>query len=264
MSDSFEYTHGNSKQAVLLLHGMTGHPRELHKFGLGLHHVGYDVVAPVIPGHCLGMNELRKVHFDEWIEFSLKQFDELSKKYEKVFVSGICLGAILSIIIAEKRENVAGISALSTTLYLDGWALPWTRIFLPIGLHTLIRYFYMFPESGPFGVKNDNTREKIKKKLNDDKTLLSFFPLSCVHEMLRTGKYARKYINDCHSPIIVIHSEKDDLTSTRSAHFVFKNSSSIDKELVLLKNSYHMITLDNEQDFILEKTIQFFNKQLEK
>ena len=258
MADSFEYTHPGCKQAVLLLHGMTGHPRELHKFGVGLHNAGYDVIAPVIPGHCIGMNELRKVDWEKWKDFAILEFDKLDKKYNKVFISGICLGAVLSVVVAEERSNVAGVAALSTTLYLDGWALPWTRIFLPIGLHTMIRYFYMFPESGPFGVKNDNTREKIKKKLKQDKTLLSFFPLSCVHEMLRTGKYMRKHIKKCHAPVIVIHSKRDDLTSTKSAHFVFNKCSSAKKELVILENSYHMITLDNEQDLILSKTIDFF------
>lgn len=261
MSDSFEYTRPNSKQVVLLLHGMTGHPRELHKFGLGLHDAGYDVFAPVIPGHCIGMNELRKVDWVKWKDFALEEFDKLSKKYDQVFVSGICLGAILSVVVAEERKNVAGVAALSTTLYLDGWALPWTRIFLPIGLHTMIRYFYMFPESGPFGVKNEKTRDKIKKKLKEDKTLLSFFPLSCVHEMLRTGKYMRKHIKKCAAPVIVIHSKRDDLTSPKSAHFVYNNCSSLKKELVLLENSYHLITLDNEQDVLLSKTLNFFKNK---
>jgi carboxylesterase len=260
MADDFSYTHKDSKSAVLLLHGMTGHPRELHKFGVGLHEAGYDVYAPVIPGHCLGMNELRKVDWRVWVKSSLSEYDKLKEKYEHVFVSGICLGAILSIIIAEERDTVAGVSALSTTLYLDGWALPWTTIFLPIGLNTLVRYFYMFPESGPFGIKNDESREKIKNKLKTDKTLLSFFPLSCVHEMLLSGKYAKKNIKKCTAPIIIIHSRRDDMTSLRSADFVFKNCLSKIKEQVTLENSYHMITLDNEQDLILAKTIDFFEK----
>jgi carboxylesterase len=190
----------------------------------------------------------------------LAQYDLLNEKYDKVFVSGICLGAILSILIAEEREDVAGISALSTTLFLDGWALPWTRIFLPIGLNTMIRFFYMFPESGPFGVKNEETREKIKKKLKEDKSLLSFFPLSCVHEMLLSAKHVRKHIKKCSSPLIVIHSKRDDLTCVKSADYVYKKCSSPIKEQVTLNNSFHMITLDNERDLILSKTIDFFGK----
>ena len=258
MSDHFEYIKPGNTRAVLLLHGMTGQPRELYKFGTGLHQAGFDIHAPVIPGHCLGMNELRKVDWEKWKDFAIAEFDKLSSRYDQVFVSGICLGAVLSIVVAIERKQVAGISALSTTLYLDGWALPWTAFFLPIGLNSMIRYFYMFPESGPFGVKNARTRAKIKRKLATDKTLLSFFPLSCVHEMLRTGSYIKKNIKKCNSPIIVIHSERDDLTSTKSAHFVYNKCQSEKKELIHLKNSYHMITLDNDQDFILSKTIEFF------
>ena len=261
MADHFEYIHPDSKQAVLLFHGMTGHPRELHKFGLGLHKHGFDVFAPVIPGHCQGMNELRKVDWVKWKNFALESFDQLAKKYDRVFVSGICLGAVMSVVVAEERPNVAGVAALSTTLYLDGWAIPWTRIFLPIGLHTMLRYFYMFPDTGAMGVKNDKTRKKIAKKLEEDKTILAFFPLSCVHEMLLTGNYMRKNIKNCHAPVITIHSKRDDITSVKSAHFVHDNCSSKRKELILLENSYHLITLDNEQEFILEKTVAFFNGQ---
>ena len=47
-------------------------------------------------------------------------------KYDEVYVSGLCLGAVLALAVGIKfKEKVKGIISLSTTLYLDGWRLPW-------------------------------------------------------------------------------------------------------------------------------------------
>jgi carboxylesterase len=44
----------------------------------------------------------------------------------------------------------------------------------------------------------------------------------------------------------------------RSAEFVLENIGSDDVDFVLLHDSYHMVTLDNEKDLVASETIRFF------
>ena len=67
-------------------------------------------------------------------------------------------------------------------------------------------------------------------------------------------------LDEITSPILLVHSKDDDLTSVRSAKEVYAKVSSLDKELVILQDSYHMVLYDNEKEFVYNKALEFFNK----
>jgi len=249
----------NNNRAVLLFHGMTGSPFEMRQYGKFLNRAGFDVFCPCLPGHGGSMSELKKTTWQDWSKFSLEEFDKLKKNYNEVFAAGLCMGGVLAINIAEKRDNLAGIISLSTTLYLDGWKMPWYKFLFPIGLNTLLKFFYDFPEEDPYGIKNETVRRKISKLLKTNETAFDCFPLVCALELLRLSKHVIKNLKKVKTPILLIHSEEDDLTSTKSAEVVYKNISSEKKEYIKLKNSYHLILMDNDKDFVFEKSLEFLN-----
>ena len=61
------------------------------------------------------------------------------------------------------------------------------------------------------------------------------------------------------APAILIHAVEDDVSSPRSARFVAEHIGSTRVESVLLHNSYHMITIDNDREQVATDTIRFFN-----
>ena len=128
----------NNREAVLLFHGLTGSPFELRQFAKVLHKSGYDVFYPILPGHCQSVDALKMMIWQDWYNFAIEAYDELKKDYDRVYVSGLCLGAVLAVGIAQERSCVAGIIAISTTLFLDGWSIPWFRFLFPIGLYTVL------------------------------------------------------------------------------------------------------------------------------
>lgn len=260
--DGFQLKHSENKRAVLLFHGMTGSPFEMRQYAKYLYKAGFDVYCSCLPGHGGEINEIKKARWQEWQKHALNEFDYLKNCYEEVFAAGLCLGAVLALSLAEEGRDVAGIVGLSTTLYLDGWTLPWYRIFFPIGINTVLKFFYDFPESEPYGIKNEAVRKKISSMYNDETNDTAFdcIPLMCVVELLKFSKYFRKNIRKIKVPFVVIHSKYDDLTSIKSAKFVYKKASSEIKEYIELDNSYHLIVIDNEKQFVAEKSIEFFNK----
>lgn len=251
----------NTNGAVLLFHGLTGSPFELQKYAKFLFNNGYDVYAQCLPGHGDKFQEIYTITYQDWLNHAYSKFEELKSKYENVFVSGICLGAVLALSVSIKfPDKVSGIIALSTTLKLDGWRLPWFMFLLPVALSTLIRFYYSYPECEPHGIKNIKTRTAVKKLLEKGDVGMNDFPMTAIYELLKLSKFVRKNLKLVSAPILLVHSKEDDLTSIKSAKTVYNNISSCDKELIILYDSYHMVLYDNEKEFVFNKTLDFMKK----
>lgn len=248
-----------NKRAVLLLHGLTGSPFEMISLAKSLFKAGFDVYCPLLPGHCSGTENVKRIVWKDLYDFGINKYDELRGLYEEVYVSGLCLGALLAFAIAEERQDIAAISALSTTLFLDGWCMPWFKFLFPLGLYTILKFFYVFPEKEPYGIKNEATRKKIEAMMRDNNSILNCIPMILVVELLKLSKLARNNASKINAPFILFHSTEDDLTSIKSAEFIYNKASSEKKEFVVLHNSYHLLTLDNDKDIVAKKTIDFFN-----
>ena len=95
--------------------------------------------------------------------------------------------------------------------------------------------------------------------MKENTVVLNYIPMTCVYELLKMSRHVRKAINLIKQPVLVIHSNRDDLTSLKSADFVYKNISSEVKDYVIFKNSYHLITMDNDKDLAVQNSIEFLN-----
>lgn len=256
----FEFKHNNNKRAVLLFHGMTGSPFEMKKLGKALFDEGYDVFCYCLPGHGTSPISIKAVRWQDWYQESTEHYRELSKQYDEVFLGGLCMGAVLALAIASEYRDVKGILALSTTLFLDGWTIPWYDFLMPLGLHTILRYYYSFPEREPYGLKNEALRKKIASLQKKNTVALDNYPMSCIYELLKMSKDTQKNMHKVKSPVLLMHAKEDDLTSPKSAEFVYKNISSSIREYIELTNSYHLVVMDNERDFVFSKCVEFMNK----
>lgn len=253
----FEFKHDGCKRAVLLFHGMTGSPFEMKKIGRALFDAGFDVYCYCLPGHGTSPISIKEVKWQDWYSSSVEHYCFLAERYTEVYLGGLCMGAVLALCIAMEYKDVKGILGLSTTLYLDGWTIPWYNFLMPIGLHTILRYYYSFPEREPYGLKNEALRKKIALLQKKNTVALDNYPMSCIYELLKMSRYARHNMSKVEAPVLLMHAKDDDLTSPKSAEFVYKHISSKIKEYIKLENSYHLIVMDNERDFVFSKSIEF-------
>lgn len=256
----FEFIHENNcKRAVLLFHGMTGSPFEMKKMGRALYDADFDVYCYCLPGHGTSPISIKNVRWEDWYTDSTMHYRDLTQKYDEVFLGGLCMGAVLALAIASEYKDVKGIISLSTTLFLDGWTIPWYNFLIPICVHTILRYYYSFPEREPYGLKNEALRAKICALQKRNTVALDNYPMSCIYELLKLSKYVQKNIYKVQAPIMIMHAKEDDLTSTKSAAFVYKHIGSHMRTYIELHDSYHLVVMDNERDYVFEKSIEFMN-----
>ena len=258
--NSFTLTAGNRK-AVLLLHGLTGSPFEMRYYGGKLHKMGYDVHCPCLPGHCTSIEDLKSKKWQDWDNFAKAEFERLSSEYEEVYLSGLCLGALICLSIAIENDTPRAMALLSPPLSLDGWSLPWFRFLIVLAFTPVADILdYSFTEREPYGVKNEHVRKRVITLLaSDNLSAYDRYPAVTFAELLRYSKYLKKNMSRVKTPAIIMHPEEDDICDIRNAQYIYENIGSDNKQFVRLTNSYHIVTIDNDKDIVTNRTIEFFN-----
>jgi carboxylesterase len=265
------YLKGGS-DAVLLIHGITGTPSEMHFIGKSLHKAGFSVLCNALPRHCQSLNELRKVTWQEIAKFCEDDFQRLAREHKRVFVGGLSMGALMAVHLAFLYpERVAGIIALAPTLFYDGWALHKGKVLMHAVWHVpVLRNRINIREGWPYGLKDEVMRGHIERfykhaRANDDsdKALLfgsPFFPLACLYQHQQFVKIVQKEIPQVKNPLLIIHAREDDMTSPKNAQFIHDTIGSSRKSLLILQDSYHMITIDQEKATVAEAIKAFLHE----
>jgi carboxylesterase len=254
------------EHAVLLIHGLQSSPVELLPLARRLQQAGYTVHMPHIAGYGFlhGDTPRSVTHWQDWHAKAMEEFRTLQRKHKTVSMGGLCIGGTLSLSIAAELGNeVAALTLLSTTLWYDGWAMPWYRIFRYLGYVWPIRYWYTYKEREPFGLKNPQLRRWVAREMaHKDASMVgaSRLNLPAIQEAERMIASVKKSLSRITAPAIIIHAEEDEVTSPRSARYIAANIGSKTVETVMLHNCYHMITVDNEREQVAADTIRFFNK----
>ena len=264
------YLAGTNGDAVLLIHGMTGTPNEMMYLANFLNKKGYTVDCPRLANHGSPIWILKYTKWQDLYTSVRSAFLELSQKHRRVYVSGLSMGGLLGLLLAEEfKGKVAAVSCLSPTLFYDGWNSPWYRCLLPLAYYTPLKYCLFFKESPPYGIKNAAIQRRVdeyykKADLADmsgvEQFGYPFFPVSLLYQLEKLRDHLVEKLSSISTPLQLIQAEQDDMTSARNSQFIYDRVKSAQKELVLLHNSYHVITADQERAQVAQKVEQFFSK----
>jgi len=266
------FFHKGDANAVLLIHGITGAPAEMQYVGRSLHKAGFTVLCNTLPRHCSSLDELKKVTWQEIAGACIEDFKSLKKEYRRVFVGGLSVGALMGIHLASRfPQEVSGLVALAPTVFYDGWALHKGRVLLEAVWHIpFLRKAIMIREGPPYGLKDEALRSiiarfyKHAKKNQFDEKVASFgspfFPASCLYEHTRFVEVVKKELPRVETPILILHAREDDMVSLKNAQYILDRIGSKDKALVVLEDSYHMITIDQEKVKVAEEMVKFLKR----
>lgn len=262
-----------SDATVILVHGLTGTPYEMLFVARRLHKQGFTVLCPVLANHGKALAVLKKTRWQEFYQSVRAAFIERLAQVPPgtpIFVAGLSVGALLAVLLAEEfPEQVAGVIALSPTLFYDGWNVPWTRHLLPIAYHTPLKHFFYFKEESPYGVKNAGVRRRIhasyhEARMEDNSDVARngypYYPMTLICEVRLLVGHLKSKLKRVVTPLLLVQAVEDDVTSVRNSEFIRDRVSSLDKEIVLLHDCYHVITADQERETVAEKVAEFCHR----
>jgi carboxylesterase len=247
---------------VMLLHGLTGTPTELGYIAYHLQYRGgFAVHCPRLVNHGQPLGVLARTRSDELYASAKAAFlearDAARARGVPLVIGGLSLGALLCLMLAaEYPDDVAGVGCLSPTLFYDGWNVPWMHKLIPLVDYTPLKYFSYFREDEPYGLRDEALREKVaaqysKTSLRDSGGASSLgyahFPVRLFCEMRRLIARCKRILPQVICPVLLVQAENDDMTSPKNSQYIHDHVGSARRELVLLKESYHVVTADLER-----------------
>jgi carboxylesterase len=231
--------------AVLLIHGFTGSPPEMRPIGDYLHARGLSVYAPLLPGHGTDPSDLNRRRWQEFAECVATSYVELAAGHQQVAIGGLSMGALLTLQFAAAHPQLPAAVLYSPALRLRNRL----NVLLPLIKH-------MLP-----------TWDKPRSKLVDPEAgarLWSYpvIPTHAGHELIKLQRKVRRDLPRVSCPLLVVHSTGDDQVHPASPREVLDRAGSAVKELVLLHESGHAITVDKEWERVAERTHTFLQAHM--
>lgn len=264
------FLQGREGPVVMLIHGLTGTPYEMSFVARYLHRRGFTVHCPRLANHGAPLAVLKVTRWEECFDSMRKAFENLRKRVGPevpIFVGGLSAGALIALLLADMLgAEISGVACLSPTLFYDGWNVPWTHRLLPLAYATPLRHFFYFKEEPPYGIKNEGVRRRIHASYGAAKLGESgdfarngypYYPVPLFCEMWKLIRHTVARLAGITTPVQIQQAVDDDITSPRNADFIYQRIASPVKELVLLKDSYHVITADQERESVAEHLAAF-------
>jgi carboxylesterase len=252
------------RSGVLLIHGLTGTPMEMRLLGKGLNRAGFTVHGMQLAGHCGSTEDLLATGWRDWYASVEQAADNLLGKVDHLFVGGLSMGALLALkLAAERPRQVSGVGVYGATFRYDGWSIPWLArlsFMLPLLKKFGIGRHHSFMEQPPYGIRDERLRAQISSAMLSGDSVAAGLPgnpwysLAELHELATS---VRRELPRVVAPCLVAHASEDDVASVRNAQLVMREVSA-PSELLLLKDSYHMITVDKERRTLIEHSARFF------
>lgn len=237
--DGDPFSYEGSKIGILLIHGFTATTTEVRLLGNRLFQRGYTIHAPLLPGHGTTPQALNKTHYQDWIEEVERSYSFLHDKCTEIFVAGESMGALLSIYLAARHPDIAGIICYSPAL-----------IVRYIWVATILQYFMDYiPKTG----KGDNLPWK-GYKVNPTKASVQLFLLQ---------KFVKHILRDIRQPICVFIGMKDNRVYPGAGECLLQHVNSTQKEIHYQQDSPHCMILADELPEISARTECFIQSVLE-
>jgi carboxylesterase len=240
LADWFAQGSGANKEVgILLVHGFTGSPASMRPWAEYLNQRGYTVKVPLLPGHGTTPHDLNLVKWQEWPAKVESDLQELLRTCRKVFICGLSMGGGTTINIATRySKDLAGIILVNPMIHVK---------FVPHQLAWAISRFQKMRDS----VGDDIKRPGITEYGYDA------LPAVGVYELLKMLHYTRKRLHDVTAPMLLFHSVDDHTLPVTNTEIVMKGVGSRQKQRIELVNSYHVATLDYDQEVIFENSRLF-------
>ena len=258
------------RSGVLLIHGLTGTPTEMRFVGNGLNRAGFSVLGMQLAGHCGDEADLLATGWRDWYASVIDAAARMREQVDHLFVAGLSMGSVLALKLAiEHPDKVDGLGLYGTTFFHDGWATPpigRLAFLLPLLTRAGIGRDRVSAETEPYGIKDERIRNRIAgAMLSGDSQAagLAGFPWPALAEFQRLSLHVRRRIGRVRVPCLIAHSSNDDVASLRNVRIVQRGVRA-PVETLLLDNSYHMITVDQDRGRLIEQSSAFFQQIAER
>jgi carboxylesterase len=230
---------------VVVLHGFTGSPQSMRPWAEALAAAGHSVRLPLLPGHGTRWQDLQRTSAEDWYAAADSAFRELRATCRAVVAMGLSMGGGLALRLAEEHgDELAGVVAVNPFIDSKG-----QHPLMP-ALPALRRVVPWFP-----GVIGDIKKPGVVELGYKQVPLRAFASLVRFHQVIRAD------LGRVDQPVLLMYSAVDHTVPTATNAAVIRGLvSSTDVTEIVLEDSYHVATLDNDAERIHKESLAFVGR----
>lgn len=245
MTANFEVLNGaepfqveGGRTGILVSHGFTGTVQSMRPLGEAFADQGYTVTVPRLNGHGTHHEEMEGTTYHDWITSIEEAFGWLSERCDSIFMAGLSMGGTLALHMAQKHPEIKAISLINAAVDVPAMAV----------VHDMQDVRFMD------AIGSDIKKEGIME-LAYEKT-----PVASIKQLLAFMDEVRNDLPKITCPALIFVSPEDHVVPPENSQMIFSRISSTEKRIIEMPDSYHVATLDNDQQRIIEETMAFFKK----
>jgi carboxylesterase len=164
---------------------------------------------------------------------------------DRIFVCGLSMGGILSLVSAAKL-TVNGVIAMSTPYQLP----PDPRL-------RFLRVLQYLQPKVPKGEPDWNDPEIAKNHID-----YPYYPTRTIQQLIQLMAALQTALPKISAPVLLVHSRNDLVVAPENVQKIYASLSNSKKEILMIENSGHAITCDQQQDQVFQATHQFIQNIL--
>lgn len=227
---------------VLLCHGFTGCPQSMRPWAEHLAAAGMTVRLPRLPGHGTTWRELDMTRWQDWYAELDRTLTELHARCAEVFVMGLSMGATLGLRLAQERgDDVSGLALVNPSLLTKRPE----RHVAPV-LQYVIRSLPAIASD----IKKPGVTELAYDRV----------PSKAAYSLTKLWAATRGDLGKVTQPVLVFRSRTDNVVEPDSCALLHEKVRSTDIHEVVLEDSYHVATLDNDAQTIFDGSLEFVRR----
>ncbi|MEW8988025.1 MAG: alpha/beta fold hydrolase [Bacillus sp. (in: firmicutes)] len=225
---------------ILLSHGFVGTPQSVREVGELLNHYGYTVLAPRLTGHGTSIYDFETAKHTDWLRDLENAYLTLRETCEEIFIVGQSMGGALCLQLAAMYPEIKGVITINAALHVPAY----DEYRNEIGPRFI-------PEGAP-DIKDASAVEITYESV----------PLTAIHELQKVLDKTINSLGLVKNPVLALVSEEDHVVPPSDSDQIIAGVSSKNKAQVVLKNSYHVASLDFDKNLITYYSHIFITKMI--
>jgi carboxylesterase len=227
----------------VLSHGFTGTPASMRPWAEQLAAAGFTVRLPRLPGHGTTWQDANKSRWQEWYAEVERAYDEVAARCEHVFGAGLSMGGTLVTRIAETRP-LAGLVLVNPAYATE-------------------RKDAAFAKYISWAVKSRPAIGGDIKKAGENEPSYDRTPIKAFVELQKLWKVTLDDLDKITAPVLMYRSREDHVVEPLSGRLLVERATGTTVREVILENSYHVATMDNDAQLIFDGSIAFTREVLD-
>ena len=222
-----------------MIHGFRGTPASIKPWALSLHEKGLSVFAPTLAGHGTHWSDLNKVSWEDWYDVVEKEFLELKKSCDQVFVAGFSMGGALALRLSQIRgSELVGTILVNASIYDER-----KRFKLVPALSLLLPSI----PGGPGDVAKPGAPQHGYSRI----------PLRGLNQLRKLWEVVERDLYLVDLPLMVSYSLNDHVVHPVCSETIIDNVYSADIREVVFERSFHNVALDHDAELLNEESMDF-------